>query len=235
MLASPRRRRRLGVLGVLLVAGGAIAAAVMFMPENNGDTLKTHRSGKATIVPPAPKAVALHKADAKAARDTAAKFVATAVLRRNVDDSWDLTAPEMRGGLTRKAWRTGEIPVVPFPADQLDHVGWKLDYSIQDHVGLQVAMLPVANSTAKALTFELELVRSGPPAGRHWLVDYWAPLGPGTDTPSARIKNQVEGGVAQAKIGGRWLLVPVIAVFGTLLAIPVALTVRGRMRHRRAE
>ena len=235
LLASPRRRRRLGILGVLLIAGGAIAAAVIFLPEDNGDSLPTHRGGKATVVAPAPKAVKLHKADAQEARDIAAKFVATAVLRRHVDDSWDLTAPEMRGGLTRKAWRTGEIPVVPFPADQLDQVRWKFDYSIEDHVGLVVSMLPIENSSTKALTFEMELVRSGPAANRHWLVDYWAPLGPGTDTPAARIKQQVEGNIKPNTLGGRWLLVPVIALLGTLLAIPVALTVRGRLRHRRAE
>jgi hypothetical protein len=235
MLASPRRRRRLGFLSALLLAGGAIAAAVVLMPEDNGDSLPTHRGGKATVVAPPPKAVKLHKVDAQEARDIAAKFVATAVLRRHVEDSWDITAPEMRAGLTRDAWNTGEIPVVPFPAKDLDHVGWKLDYSIEDHIGLQVAMLPVQNSRTKALTFEMELVRSGPAANRRWLVDYWAPLGPGVDTPAARIKQQVEGNIKPNTLGGRWLLVPVIALLGTLLAIPVALTVRGRLRHRRAE
>ena len=110
----------------------------------------------------------LHKADEKAARDTAARFVATAVLRRDVDDSWDLTAPELRGGLTRTQWKTGEIPVVPFPAKDLDEVRWRLDYSIEDHVGLKVSMLPRENSTAKALLFEMELVRTGPAAKRRW-------------------------------------------------------------------
>ena len=235
LLSSPRRRRRLGFLVVLLEIGGAVAAAVIFLPEDNGDNLPTNRHGKAAVVAPAPKPVKLHQADAKAARDIAAKFVATAVLRQHVEDSFDLTAPEMRGGLTRKAWGTGEIPVVPFPADQLDHVGWKLDYSIEDHVGLQVAMLPIENSSAKALTFEMELVRSGPAANRHWLVDYWAPLGPGTDTPAQRINQQITASTSPRTIGAAWLAVPVALVFGTLLAIPIVLTVRGRIRHRRAE
>jgi len=237
MLASPRLRRRLTWLGVLLVVGGAIAAAVIVLPDDNGDRLPAAGPGNVTTVPPAPKEVKLRKVDEAAARDTAAKFVATAVLRRHVENSWELTAPVMKSGFTREQWKTGEIPVVPFPAKELDQVRWRLDYSIADHVSLQVSMLPRQNSTAKALTFEMELVRTGPPASRRWLVDYWAPLGPGVDTPAARIKQQIASATETPpnRLGGIWLVAPVVLVFGTLLAIPIALTVRGRLRTRRAE
>jgi hypothetical protein len=237
VLASPRRRRRLVWAGVLLIGAGAIAAAVVLMPDDNGDNLPSARPGRPTIVAPAPKLVKLRKVDEAAARDTAARFVATAVLRHHVDDSWELTAPELRYGFTREQWKTGEIPVVPFPAKDLDQVRWRLDYSIRDHVSLQVSMLPRHDSTAKALTFEMELVRSGPPANRRWLVDYWAPLGPGVDSPAARIKQQIASATASPPnhIGAGWLAVPVVLVFGTLLAIPIALTIRGRIRTRRAE
>jgi hypothetical protein len=214
---------------------GIVATLVVVLPEDNGDHLPKPHGGRPTLVAPAPKAVKLERADAKAARAAAAKFVATAVLRRNIDDSWELTAPVLKAGFTRETWKRGEIPVVPFPADQLDEVRWRMDYSITNHVGLQVSMLPRANSQAKALLFEMELVRAGPAQNRRWLVDYWAPLGPGTDTPAARIRAQISGSGTSNTISGAWLAVPVVAVFGTLLAIPIALTARGRLRHRRAE
>ena len=107
---------------------GAVAAAVILMPDDNGEHLPKPHAGKPDLVAPAPKAVKLERDDAKAARAAAAKFVATAVLRRNVDDSWDLTAPALKAGFTRERWKRGEIPVVPFPADDLDEVRWRLDY-----------------------------------------------------------------------------------------------------------
>ncbi len=234
LLSSPRRRRRLGYLAVLVAVAGAITAAVVLMPDDNGDNLPQARPGHPTLVAPAPKLVKLRKADVQAARDAAAKFVATAVLRHHVDDSWELTAPVMKAGFTRAKWKTGQIPVVPFPADQLDQVRWRFDYSIEDHVALQVSMLPRSDSTAKALTFEMELVRSGPAANKRWLVDYWAPLGPGTDSPAKRVQQQLSTSGSNT-ISAAWLAVPVVLVFGTLLALPIALTVRGRIRHRRAE
>ncbi len=234
MLSSPRHRRRLGYLAVLLAVAGAIAAAVVFLPHDNGDNLPKPRPGNPTLVAPAPKLVKLQKADVQAARDAAARFVSTAVLRRHVDDSWELTAPIMKAGFTREKWKTGQIPVVPFPAKELDQVRWRFDYSIEDHVALQVSMLPRSDSTAKALTFEMELVRSGPVAKRHWLVDYWAPLGPGSDTPARRVQQQLAASGSNT-ISAAWLAVPVVLLFGTLLALPIVLTVRGRIRHRRAE
>jgi len=101
LLSSPRLRRRLGYLAVLLAVAGAIAAAVIILPGDNGDNLPKARAGKPTLVAPAPKLVKLQKADVQAARDAAAKFVATAVLRQHVDDSWELTAPIMKAGFTR--------------------------------------------------------------------------------------------------------------------------------------
>jgi hypothetical protein len=236
MLSSPRRRRRVAYMGGLLGVVGLITALVVVLAEDNGDNLPKPREGQPTLVAPAPKPVKLDRADAKAARAAAAKFVATAVLRRNIDDSWELTAPELKAGFTREKWKRGEIPVVPFPAEDLDEVRWRLDYSITNHVGLQVSMLPRENTRTKALLFEMELVRTGPASNRRWLVDYWAPLGPGTDSPSTRMRQQLAGSASNPNtISGSWLAVPVVAVFGTLLAIPVALTVRGRLRHRRAE
>ena len=236
MLASPRRRRRLKWGAGLVAVAGVVGLAVVLMPDNNGDKLPAARPGKPTIVAPAPKHVRMGAADQAAARLAAAKFIDTAVLRRNIDQSWDLTAPELRVGFTRKAWKTGNIPVVPFPADQLDSVRYHTDYTIKNHIGYQVSMLPHENSTAQAVLFSMELVKRGPAVSPHWMVDYWAPISPGTLSPTQRAKQaKAIADSAPQPVGSGWLLLPIVGIFGLIIALPIALLVRGKLRHRRAE
>jgi hypothetical protein len=236
MFESPRRRRRLKWGAALLAAAGVVGLAVVLMPDNNGMKLPATRAGKPTIVALAPKHVRMGAADQAAAKLTAAKFINTAVLRRHVDQSWAVTAPELRVGFTRKAWESGNIPVVPFPADQLDSVRYHTDYTIKDHIGYQVSMLPHGNSTALAVLFSMELVKRGPPTSPHWMVDYWAPISPGTLSPTERAKNAQEvAASAPQPIGSGWLLLPIVGIFGLIVVLPLALLVRGILRHRRAE
>ena len=96
MFESPRRRRRLKWGAALLVAAGVVGLGVVLMPDNNGMKLPAARPGKPTIVAPAPKHVRMGAADQAAAKLAAARFISTAVLRRNVDQSWALAAPELR-------------------------------------------------------------------------------------------------------------------------------------------
>jgi hypothetical protein len=236
VLASPRRRRKLKWAGAVLAAGGVVGLAVVLMPDNNGDNLPKARPGHPTLVAPAPKHVNMTGADQAAAKLAAAKFIDTAVLRRNVDASWELTAPELRAGFTRKAWHSGDIPVVPFPADQLESVRYKTDYTIKDHIGYQVSMLPHENSQAQAVLFSMEMVKRGQAGSPHWMVDYWAPISPGVLSPTQRAKNAQEvAAAAPQPIGSGWLLLPIAGIFGLIIVLPIALLVRGKMRHRRAE
>jgi hypothetical protein len=236
MLASPRRRRRLKWGAAVLATAGVVGLAVVLMPGDNGDSTPSVRSGKPTIVAPAPKHVRMAAADKAAAMHAAAKFIDTAVLRRNIDESWELTAPELRAGFTRKAWQSGDIPVVPFPAHELHSVRYRTDYTIKDHIGYQVSMLPHADSQAQAVLFSMELVKRGPAVRPHWMVDYWAPISPGVLSPTQRAKNAKEiADAAPQPIGSGWLLLPIGSIFLLILALPLALLVRGKLRHRRAE
>ncbi|HEU5211752.1 MAG TPA: hypothetical protein VFU10_03195 [Gaiellaceae bacterium] len=236
MLASPRRRRRLRWGAVLLGAGGVVALGVILLPDNNGDKLPAARPGKPTLVAPAPKHVRMGAADQAAAKLAAAKFIDTAVLRRHIDASWNLTAPELRAGFTREAWKSGDIPVVPFPANDLDSVRYKTDYTIKNHIGYQVSMLPRENSTTEALLFSMELVKRGPATSPHWMVDYWAPISPGVLSPTQRAKQAQEVAASSRQpIGSGWLLLPILGIFVLIIALPIVLLVRGKLRHRRAE
>jgi hypothetical protein len=115
------------------------------------------------------------------ARRVAGRFILTAVARRNLGESYGLAHPELRQGLTRREWLTGDIPVVYFPVAEIDGATFKVDESYADEAILQVALLPKASSKLQPQVFYIGLKKS---AGR-WLVHYWVPRG-APPVPSVR-------------------------------------------------
>jgi hypothetical protein len=101
---------------------------------------------------------------------TVRRFVATAVERDDVVASFSLVTPELRQGLSKREWATGDIPVVRF--DAVDWQAFSLRFS----------------DTAEGTRYYLVHLRSAQPAygdadfwigledraGR-WLVSYFAP------------------------------------------------------------
>ena len=69
------------------------------------------------------------------------RFILTAVNRQDVGSSWDVSAPSLREGFSRKQWESGDLPVVPYPAlDRCLKPGY-VEYSYTDSVGLEVYLL----------------------------------------------------------------------------------------------
>jgi hypothetical protein len=102
-----------------------------------------------------------------------AQFIRTAVAREDPARSWELAAPSMKEGYSRKDWNRGDLPVVPYPALHRGLGQWDyVEYSYKNSVGLEVFLFPKPGSGYSALTADAELVRSHD--GR-WLVDYWMP------------------------------------------------------------
>ena len=85
--------------------------------------------------------------------------------------------PSLHQGISRADWASGEIPVVPYSADAVAEVRWKLDYSYAKDVALKVAFYPKPGSGAARQIFEIELENHGTDATPNWLVSYWAPSG----------------------------------------------------------
>ncbi|HKI93542.1 MAG TPA: hypothetical protein VJ986_14665 [Gaiellaceae bacterium] len=113
------------------------------------------------------------------ARAVAKEFVATAVARRRLDRAWQLAAPGLRSGLTLAEWRTGNIPVQPYPVAQATAM-----YTVKaSHAGdaiLGVTFLPRAGSSAQPGRFTIGLQRLG---GR-WLVASFTPASAIAPSPS---------------------------------------------------
>jgi hypothetical protein len=104
-----------------------------------------------------------------AARRVALEFVHTAVARRDLARAWHLAAPELRGDMTLEEWKTGTIPVVPYPVAKA-RVLLRTASSFTDEADLDVGMIGPGSKTGE---FRLGLQR----IDGHWLVSSWAPVG----------------------------------------------------------
>jgi hypothetical protein len=231
-LGSPRRRRR------ILKGGSAVLglAALVFVMTHWSNTAKTEPevfSNEPSQVDPLPVRAPFAKAKREGVLRTAAQFLRTAVVRENVAASWDLTAPTLKQGYTRKTWATEDIPVQPYPVDAAK---WKVDYSWEDTVGLKAALFPKkGHEDVPAAVFDMELTAYGQGKNRRWLVDSWTPTSY-TGIPSGPLGSSRTTPVVyidKPRIESRWLLAPFV-VFGLALLVPIGLGVRGWLRGRRA-
>ncbi|MFN8224035.1 MAG: hypothetical protein U0R50_12405 [Gaiellales bacterium] len=161
-----------------VATGVAIAVAGVFVFGPNRDAAPE----KFTNEP-----VQIVKQEAKApfspeARQVAMRFVQTAVARQSLEEAWELSGPTVRGGLTRKQWLTGNIPVVPYPLEKLEVAPFKVDASYKSSALIEIALLPRKNAGIRAQIFFMELKKVGKGKSAHWVVDNWVPRG-GAVTP----------------------------------------------------
>ena len=142
----------------VLVAGVAAYAATRLASNGN--------SNAASTVTQAGPSVALDPQ----ARAVAKDFVATAVARKNLVEAWNLAAPVMRQNLTLAQWKTGTIPVQPYPVGQAA-AQYTVASSHPDSASLRVVFTPPPGSSTQAGDFMITLDRS---SGK-WLVTSWVP------------------------------------------------------------
>ena len=237
LLRSPRFRRRLLKSGLVLVAVGA-AATVSIVFWNTGRELPdTPLSTEPATVAPAPRNIRLTKAEHDAAIHAAAKFVATAVRREHTGDSWELVTPALRQGMTLAEWAKGNIPVQYYPVDA---ARWKMDYSYDEELGLEVYVLPDKGEQLRPMVFTITMKPLVSHGQRRWLVDSFAPTAqgigqspPAAATPGPR-PQPAAAAQPRAPLGAVWLALPAVLVLSVVL-VPAVLALRERRRTQRAE
>jgi hypothetical protein len=171
-LSSPRFQRRfVWISGLVLVVGG-LAALIAFVWTGPKEKPVAF-TPKPAQVTPKEKTVPFDPR----AKEIGERFIETAVQRKNLEESYRLVAPSMRDGFTLEQWKTGRIPVIPYPADTSRAAPVKIDYSYKNKALLVVLLLPKHGVDMKPQTFLLGLSAFGRGKNRHWLVDYWAPFG----------------------------------------------------------
>jgi hypothetical protein len=167
---SSYRNQRIALwVGLAILAVGAAVASFAFF-RNTGHSQETPLSNQPANIYKPQKQV---KVDS-AARRVAGEFILTAVSRKNLAKSYDYVHPELRQGMTRKQWATGDIPVVYYPAKVLDKTAFKVDESYENEIYMEVALLPKAGSGWKPQIFYIGLKRVGGKKGP-WAVNYWVP------------------------------------------------------------
>jgi hypothetical protein len=237
LLSSPRRRRRLRLAALLLALAGLLAFVGLRYSNTASRSKETFEKGPVQRVGPAPRAAALSAVDQESVRRTAALFIDSAVLRRKLDASWAITTRNLRQGLTRKQWDSGNIPVAPFvPASAVRLIRYQVDWSGENIVYLKVAILPKDSSNAEGQAYDIGLARRGRPEDHVWLVDYWVPNG--MSVPS--VKQQAKAAAAGAsetpsnRLPTAFILLPVGLLLSLIVGLPLVVFGRHWSRSRRA-
>ena len=168
---SPRGRRRLAYAAAGFAGLAAVVALFVFGPNKNAAP-EVLRNVPADV--PSPQVPAPITDEA---RRVAVRFVQTAVARKHLAEAWTLIGPNLKGGMTKKEWTTGNNPVVPYPVNDLEVAPYKVDQSFEDNALLEVALIPRKGSDVKAQVFFLELVKVGKGASARWVVNNWVPRG----------------------------------------------------------
>ena len=236
LLASPRRRRRLGWLAVALALAVAFTILGLFFP-NTSPTRHPAPFTKEPVqtVGALPKSVAFTAGERKEVSAVAGDFIATAVFRRRLGYSYDLVCPDFRQGLSRADWKSGNIPVVPYPRDAVALLKWKLDYSYRDRVGMHVAFLPKQTAKVGGMVFAIELKHVCAPKRDRWLVSYWTPTGGQVLSRAQRARASGPAQSLKPQLGAAWIFVPIGGLVALIVLVPAALAFRGWLSRRRVD
>jgi len=232
---SARTRKRLIRAGLVVGLIAFVAVAVAVFPHAQKQ-VETFRDVPVDLPEPDPTPVKASPELRHLLIGETSEFVRTAVRRKDLPASWPLIHPELKQGLTRAEWMTGNIPVVPFPANAI--VATQLDWSYENDVALDVVLQPEKKSGLYRKTFTIEFKRAPHGNQDRWLVSSWVPRG----VSDALINDQHQAGVQAALqnvrghqgLSATWAFLPVCLIAGVFL-LPLFLVISERRRARRAE
>ncbi len=230
LLDSPRRRKRVLILGV--AAGAALLATVLGLHYTNTakPQQETFEQGQAQVThEQVPKR--LLPADRRAVLAVVHRFVRTAVAGKDLAAAYDLTTANLHGGVTREQWARGNNPIYRYPV--FKH-GVRIAESYENDVMVQL-YVRARSRKIEPLGVDVELMAVGTGPARHWLVDYFQPratLVTAADRPASGPEPKDPG--LGPHLTERWLLAP-LGIFLLILLVPVGLGVRHWTQTRAAE
>jgi hypothetical protein len=169
---SPRRQRRLLWLSAAVLVAGLAAFLGLVVLRGTGNAYPDKFSKTPAQLNHRDKPARVSNAEITLAR----RFIETAVARKNLDAAYAFTHPDLRGGLTRKQWDRGNIPVLYYQADNATTVAFKTDYSYRTQALFEVNLHAKPGTEQRPnLLFFIGLKREGGKPGGRWLVNYFEP------------------------------------------------------------
>lgn len=178
------------------------------------------------------------KGELKAIRALLQTFVPEAIGRVHPGRAWTLATPSMRVGSTRAQWRSGSLPVFPYPV-ATNGFGIRPITVAPGDVTFDLMVHPKPGSNAGVEVYTTHVQRV---AGR-WLVASMAASaqfagsgGPATITAEPDFAPHAEGLPARNNLDKAWVIVPLLVIGLPLIAAPFAfLLVWRRSRAPRPE
>ena len=245
ILHSPRKRKRLAyAIGIPLMLVAVVLAGVELLPEAKEDPPEVFGKQQAYNVAAHEKSVRLTRVDRKHVNRTIDVLINDGVKRRNPGAVYHVATPNLRSQATTAEWRKGDIPVYPYPALGKRFHGWTINYSQQNHLNVDLLVMPSRNRATLgpvALTLDLRKVHN------KWLVDgifpvaTFAPLPPqGNRGPVISTYDLVPAAAGSAPNGARsrlsyaYFALPGVIIGGGI-AFVVGFFVWRMIRDRRAE
>lgn len=107
----------------------------------------------------------------------AREFVFTAVSRKQLAESYEISHPDVRGGLTLKEWETGEITVPFIPVARMLKFNWRnTNYAHPTDAQINVILIPTKASHQRRSYAQIGLTKVGKGSQARWLVSYFQML-----------------------------------------------------------
>jgi hypothetical protein len=181
--SSPRFNRLLLAIGVVVLAAGALTLVVTLVGGSDKSTINPDKGFKPTLPEKTSPLKNSQGVTVKTftqldpeVRTTIRTFLATAVKREHLDQSWSVIAPEMKQGYTAASWSHAKaLPIIPYPVADLDRVEYYLDYASTKEILVEVGLSAPKSSGLRPTTFQLALVPVSTGNKNQWLVNYWMP------------------------------------------------------------
>jgi hypothetical protein len=171
--SSPRAQRALyWVSGIVFLAG--VVAIITVYATRGG----SNASSPSQVNPNPPSQTSNRGTSTKKVKASpealgvARKFLETAVVRKNLAESYNLVGPYLKGGATLKQWTSGNNTVVPYPANNTKTTALIVKTSHPTDLLIWVSLVPRPGAGVKPQMFSIELDK----LKGHWLVNGFQPL-----------------------------------------------------------
>jgi hypothetical protein len=242
--SSPRARRRLIRLGIVLAVAGTIAAVLALVHGGKTPSASPPRNAPRAQLVKQSKHVS--PADRRAINKTLDQFVPAALDRSAPATAWRLSGPDLKGGSTLRQWRNGTSPIPYYPARGKTFHDWTVVDAEPHSVDFSLLVHPRRGTQTSSWVFSGQMIKRN---GR-WLVNgmYTAAImvrpdkkgrhevGP-ADFAAGAAASSGQGGApppgGSARLGKTWLIVLVVGISLALL-FPIGFGTASALRSRRS-